>query len=99
MTALGGRMRLLDSSGGEARHFSFLFIDLVILNGVDGLARESIHGVERPLGPRRLLLSPAGIPTTYPPGQSSCRELPSISLGYRQTRGPSTAQDRPRADD
>jgi hypothetical protein len=49
--------------------------------------------------PRRLLLLPTGVPTTHSFGQSSCREFPSVSCRYRQTRGPSTAQDRPRADD
>jgi hypothetical protein len=42
-----------------------IFFDPVILSGVNGLARESIHGVERPRGPRRLLLLSTGILPTH----------------------------------
>jgi len=87
MTGLGKRRRLDNSFEGWPWFVAFLFSNFHL---------EQSRKTPRP---RRLLLLPTGVPTTHSFGQSSCREFPSASCRYRQTRGPSTPQDRPRADD
>jgi hypothetical protein len=83
----------------QGRGLLLSYFQSVILSGGNGLAREFVPGVERPRVPRRLLLLPRGVPTTHSfgqvPRQNSLRSL----YGCQQTRGPSTAQDRPRAGD
>ena len=49
MTALGGRTQPFDNSSDVRPLFvEFLLFEIVILSGGNGLARESVPGVERP---------------------------------------------------
>jgi hypothetical protein len=59
---------------------------------VNGLARESIHGVERPCVCPSQPRTRRGILTTHPTRRRSRRELPAGSW-CRQTQGPSSSDD------
>jgi hypothetical protein len=95
----GPRHSFYSSSEGEVVVCCFPTFKVVILSGGNGLAREFSLGVERPRLPRRLLLLPGGVPATHSFGQVPRQNSLRCLYGCQQTRGPSTAQDRPRAGD